>query len=80
MHELSGNSFTTSKWTKQSDTRWLAHERCIKSVKASYGAIVATLNDIHENTHERETLGLSKVLSRQSTVAAMYMFFLAWLN
>ena len=36
---------------KPSDTRWLAHERCVKAVKASYGAIVTALNDIHQNTH-----------------------------
>ena len=61
------------KIAKPSDTRWLAHERCVKAVKASYGAIVATLNDIHENTHEPEALGLSKAFSKQSTVTAMYM-------
>ena len=61
------------KIAKPSDTRWLAHERCVKAVKASYGAIVATLNDIHENTREPEALGLSKALSKQSTVTAMYM-------
>ena len=58
---------------KPSDTRWLAHERCVKAVKASYGAIVTALNDIHQNTHEPEALGLSKALSKQSTVAAIYM-------
>jgi hypothetical protein len=61
------------KIAKPSDTRWLAHERCVKAVKASYGAIVTTLNDIHDNTHEPEALGLSKPLSKQSTVAAIYM-------
>ena len=56
---------------KPSDTRWLA-QRCVKAVKASYGAIVTALNDIHQNTHEPEALGLSKALSKQSTVAAIY--------
>ena len=58
---------------KPSDTRWLAHERRVKAVKASYGAIVTALNDIHQNTHEPEALGHSKALSKQSTVAAIYM-------
>ena len=44
----------------------------MKAVKASYGAIVTALNDIHQNTHEPEAL-LSKALSKQSTVAAIYM-------
>ena len=61
------------KIAKPSDTRWLAHERCVKAVKASYGAIVVALDNIHENTHEPEALKLSKSLSKRSTVAAMYM-------
>ena len=31
------------KIAKPSDARWLAQERCVKAVKASYGAIVAML-------------------------------------
>ena len=57
---------------KPSDTRWLAHERCVKAVKASYGAIVTALNDTSEH-NEPEALGLSKALSKQSTVAAIYL-------
>ena len=45
----------------------------MKAVKASYGAIVTALKDIHQNTHEPEALHLSKALSKQSTVAAIYM-------
>ena len=61
------------KISKPSDTRWLAHERCVKAVKASYGAIVTALNDIHQNTHQPEAFGLNKALSKQSTVAAIHM-------
>ena len=53
------------KITKPSDTQWLAYERCVKAVKASYGAIVNALNDIHINTHKPEALSLSKALSKQ---------------
>ena len=45
----------------------------MKAVKASYGAIVTALNDIHQNTHEPEALGLSKALSKQSTVSCSYI-------
>ena len=45
----------------------------MKAGKASYGAIVTALNNIHQITHEPEALGLSKALSKQSTVAAIYM-------
>ena len=61
------------KIVKPSDTYWLAHERCVKTVKASYGAIVMALNNIFETTHEPEALGISKVLSKKSTVAAMFL-------
>ena len=61
------------KIAKPSDTRWLAHEWCVKAVKASYAAIVTALNHIHKNSHEPEALGLSKALSKQSTVAVIYM-------
>ena len=61
------------KIIKPSDTRWLAHERCVKAVKASYSAIVTTLDNIHCSTHEPEALGLSKVLCKQTTIAAMFL-------
>ena len=61
------------KIAKPSDTCWLAHKRCVKAVKASYGAIVTALSDIHEITHEPEALGLCKALTKWHTVAAMYM-------
>ena len=58
---------------KPSDTRWLAHERCVKSVKRNYSAIVISLNNIYEVSHEPEALGLSKALCKQSTIAAIYL-------
>ena len=60
------------KIVKPSDTHWLAHERCVKAVKASYSAIVNALNNIYEQTHEPEALGLSKALCKPSTVCAIY--------
>ena len=61
------------KIAKPLDTIWLAHERCAKAVKASCGAIVTALDDIHENTNEPEALGLSKVLTKGNIVAAVYV-------
>ena len=40
------------KVIKPSDTRWLAHERCVKAVKASNSAIVITLASIYETLLE----------------------------
>ena len=57
---------------KSSDTRWLAHECCVKAVKASYSSIVLTLEN-YETSHEPEALGLSEALSSHSTIAAMYL-------
>ena len=61
------------KIIKPSDTRWLAHERCVKAVKASYCAIVNSLNNIYELTHEPEALGISKAMCKPTTVSAMYL-------
>ena len=61
------------KIVKPSDTRWLAHERCVKAVKASYSSIVLTLENIYETSHQPEALGPSKALSSPSTPAAMYL-------
>ena len=58
---------------KPSDTRWLAHECCVKAVKASYSSIVLALENIYGTSHEPEALGLSKALSRHSTLVAMYL-------
>ena len=61
------------KVIKPSDTRWLAHERCVKAVKENYIAIVITLNNIYEETHQPEALGISKALNSKSTVSAVYL-------
>ena len=65
-----------------SDTRWLAHQRCVKAVKASYGAIVTALNDIHQNIHEPH-LALAKLLASSPQLqlyTCLTTFFLRWLN
>ena len=61
------------KIVKPSDTRWLAHERCVKAVKANYAAIVITLGNIYEQSHEPEALGISKALSKESTLSAIFL-------
>ena len=60
------------KIIKPSDTRWLAHEHCVKAVIASYSSIVLALEKIYETSHEPGALGLSKALSSHFTIAAMY--------
>ena len=44
---------------KPSDTRWLAHERCVKAVNASYSSLILALENIYETSHEPKALGLS---------------------
>ena len=58
---------------KPSDTRWLAHEQCVKAVKASYSSTVLALENIYKTSHEPEALRLSKALSSHSTIAATYL-------
>ena len=59
------------KIVKPSDTRWPAHQCCVKAVKASYSSLVLALENIYETSHEPEALGLSKALSTHSTIPAM---------
>jgi len=61
------------KVIKSSDTCWLAHERCVKAVKESYSAIVIAPGSFYEQTPEPEALGINKVLSRKSTVIAIFL-------
>ena len=58
---------------KPSDTCWLAHEWCVKAVKASYTALVVTLVSNYQNFHAPEALGLYKALSKFTTIAAIYL-------
>ena len=59
------------KVVKPSDTRWLAHECCVKAVNAVYKALVVTLDNNYQTFHEPEALGLHKVLSHFTTIAAL---------
>ena len=61
------------KIVKPSDTRWLAHEKCVKAVKQIYCALVATPENIHETSHEPEALGLRKALSKKRTIEAIFL-------
>ena len=61
------------KIVKPSDTRWLAHERCVKAVKSSYSAIVGALEHIYQDSHEPEALWIKKALCKKSTIAAIYL-------
>jgi len=58
------------KIVKPSDTQWLAHEHCVKVEKESF---ITALNNIYEETHEPEALGISKALSKKSTISAMFL-------
>ena len=61
------------KIVKPSDTCWLAHEKCVQAVKASYNAVVACLDHIYTDSHEPKALGLKKILCNKSTVTAIYL-------
>ena len=41
------------KIVKPSDTRWLAHEECVTTVKKCYCVIITTLEKIYEELHAR---------------------------
>ena len=44
------------KIVKPSDTRWLAHEHCVRAVKASYSSIVLTLENMYMKHHMNQEL------------------------
>ena len=44
--------FPELKIVKPSDTRWLAHESCVRAVKASYNTIITALDHIYSESHE----------------------------
>ena len=61
------------KIIKPSETCWLAHERCVKAVKGTYSTNVNALNNIYEQIHDPEALGINEVLCKPSTVYAIYL-------
>ena len=61
------------KIVKPSDTRWLSHEKCVSTVKKCYGAIVSALETIYQESNKPEALGISKILSKPSTLIAIYL-------
>ena len=58
--------FPELKIVKPSDTRWLAHEQCVKVVKASYSVIITALDHIYNESHEPDALGIKKTLCKKS--------------
>ena len=58
------------KIVKPSDTRWLANERFVKAGKLC--SVVITLKNIYEQSHEPEALGISKALSKESALSAIF--------
>ena len=56
-----------------SGTRWLSHERCVRTIKMSYSPIVPGLDNIYNESHKPEALGLCKILSKASTLYSIYI-------
>lgn len=60
------------KIVKPSDTRWLAHEKHVATVKNAIRQSFAPLKN-YEESHEPEAFGISKILIKQSTLFAIYL-------
>ena len=60
------------KVVKPSDTRCLSHEKSVSAVRKCYGAIVTILESIYVESHETEPYSISKILSKMSTLCAIY--------
>ena len=65
--------FPELKIVKPSDTRWLAHERCLTAVNASYSAIITALGHIYSESHEPEALGIKKAICMKSTIPVIFL-------
>ena len=50
------------KMIKPSDTRWLPHDRSVKSIGCSMRRLIDTLEHIHEDTGEPEVLGMLRTM------------------
>ena len=62
--------FPELKIVKPSNTRWLAHELCVRAVKASVSSIITALDHIYSESHEPEAWELKK--QKNQTIAAIY--------
>ena len=61
-----------SKSQGPSDTRWLSNENCVSVVRNCFVATITTLESIYEESHEPEAYGISKIISKTSTLFAIY--------
>lgn len=61
------------KVTKPSDTRWLARECCVRSIRQCLPALVHTFKEIYEENGDTEAYRLSKLLCTYKLIACLYM-------
>ena len=59
------------KAIKPSDSHWLAHEWCVKTVKVSCTALAVIVESNY--LHAPEASGLHKALSKFTTIAVIYL-------
>ena len=81
--DLAGAESYRTQDCQASDTRWMVHERSVKDFKASYGAIVTALDDIHEILMNQKHLALAKLSAsclRLMPCTCLTMFFFRWPN
>ena len=61
------------KLLKPSDTRWLAREMCVWSVRRSLPALVRTFEEIYDEKGDADAYGLAKLLCKYKFVTCLYM-------
>ena len=57
----------------QCDTHWLAHDRSVKAIRYSMRPLIDTLEHIHEDSGEPETLGMLRTMKTYNFVATLMM-------
>ena len=68
-----GTLLTMWKAFHYSDTRWLARERCVRAVRQTLPALVATFEKIHDDCGDAEAFGIAKLMCTYKFVACLYM-------
>ena len=61
------------KVQKPSDTRWLARERCVRAVRRSLPALVATFQEMYDESGDAEAYGLARLFCKYKSVACLDM-------
>ena len=65
--------FPKLKIVKPSDTRWLLHECCVKSICKELPPLLQTLSQLHDSSGDAEAYGIYSLLDSVNGVSSSYL-------